>query len=635
MDRTSAPSGSVALVSPPWPLFNRPSLQLGALKAYLNRRYANMAVVTYPVYLQIAAAVGYDLYQAVSRKTWRAETVYAALLNPEHLEEAERVFRRTTIGSSRLRKADLGELAHRVKTVSDDFINGTDWHPFTLVGFSLCLCQLTSGLYFLKRIKQRAPHLTAVIGGSALAGGVTADFFKALPQVDAVVQGEGEQPLAALTGHLIRGGTLEDLPPIRGVCTIQSLNRDDPVSFSQVNDLNQLPRPDFSDYFRLLKTLGPAKTFFPTLPLEISRGCWWRKTTQEKKASGCAFCNLNTQWRGYRRKKARKVVEEIDDLTTRHKTLSVAFTDNLIPAKAPKTLFPGIEQLHKDLRLFCEIRAKTPFDGLMKMKTAGVDRVQIGIEALSSALLRKLNKGTTAIDNLEIMKNCEALGIRNISNLILHFPGSDTRDVAETLRNMAFARPFRPMRFVSFWLGYGSPVWRQPDVYGIKAIYNHPRYAALLPAEISRALRFTIQAFRGDLLRQRTLWKPVKSEIKRWQRDYAALQGDPASGCILSYRDGRDFLIIRQKRLGREALTHRLVGASRSIYLFCASQRSLRSILTRFPANPAPKISAFLKSMVEKRLMFEERQRYLSLAVPVDPGKRGAHARRHSHDNPI
>ena len=45
----------------------------------------------------------------------------------------------------------------------------------------------------------------------------------------------------------------------------------------------------------------------------------------------------------------------------------------------------------------------------------------LGIEALSTRLLEKLNKGTTAIQNLEIMKHCEALNISNISNLILCF----------------------------------------------------------------------------------------------------------------------------------------------------------------------------------------------------------------------
>ena len=36
----------------------------------------------------------------------------------------------------------------------------------------------------------------------------------------------------------------------------------------------------------------------------------------------------------------------------------------------------------------------------------------LGIEALATSLLKKLNKGTTAIQNLEIMRDCEALGIK-------------------------------------------------------------------------------------------------------------------------------------------------------------------------------------------------------------------------------
>jgi radical SAM superfamily enzyme YgiQ (UPF0313 family) len=64
----------------------------------------------------------------------------------------------------------------------------------------------------------------------------------------------------------------------------------------------------------------------------------------------------------------------------------------------------------------------------------------------SIRLLKRLHKGTTAIQNLEIMKNCEALGIRNISNLILYFPGSTQLDVVETLRTLEFVLPFHPLK---------------------------------------------------------------------------------------------------------------------------------------------------------------------------------------------
>jgi len=77
-------------------------------------------------------------------------------------------------------------------------------------------------------------------------------------------------------------------------------------------------------------------------------------------------------------------------------------------------IFAGLSTLSKDFSLFAEIRATTPRHILEAMQVAGTHEVQIGIEALSTRLLKKLNKGTTAIQNLEIMKHCEELSIANV-----------------------------------------------------------------------------------------------------------------------------------------------------------------------------------------------------------------------------
>ena len=243
--------------------------------------------------------------------------------------------------------------------------------------------------------------------------------------------------------------------------------------------------------------------------------------------------------------------------------------------------------------------------------------VQIGIEALSSGLLRKLHKGTSAIQNLEIMKNCEALGIRNISNLILQFPGSNERDVAETLRTLEFALPFYPLKAVNFWLGLESPVWQHPEKFGIKAVFNHANWSFLFPEKICRSLPLMIQTYRGDLTCQKKIWKPVKLKISEWHKQYAEIQSDSDGTPILSFRDGRDFMIIRQKRFRAEPAVHRLVGVSREIYLFCQKHRPIRTIFSAFPAISADAIVNFLSMMVEKQLMFAEKNKYLSLALPV------------------
>jgi len=611
----------IILVSTPWPLYSRPSIQLGTLKAYLRAEFPALSVYALHSYLKVAEAIGYKLYSTISARTWLAETVYAALLFPERKQEVARVFYREASGKNDLRTLDFGRLASEVEDVSNRLINSIDWKGLGLAGFSICLCQLTSSLYFIRRIKQISPSLPIVVGGSTFCGEAIEGLLHVFPEIDFVINGEGELPLSGLIHHLRHPESGKDLPPIPGIVTHKRKEEGLPVSFSQIEDLSNLPPPDYDDYFQLLKTFSPEKKFFPTIPAEISRGCWWRRSRSPGKPAGCAFCNLNLQWDGYRSKTSRRVTSEIDHLTAKYQTLSVAFMDNLLPVKGSKEIFEQLHKLRKDFRLFAEIRATTPRRMMEVMKVAGMHEVQVGIEALSTRLLKKLNKGTTTIQNLEIMKHCEELGIANVSNLILHFPGSDDQDVRETLRNLEFALPFRPLRFVHFWLGLGSPVWQHPQTFGLKAVFNHPNYAAIFPPDIFRSIHFMIQAYRGDLGHQRRLWQPVKKKIRDWKRAYAEIHKGLSHTPILSFRDGRDFLIIRQKRFKAEPLTHRLVGTSRTIYLFCQKHRSLKSIQTHFPGLAEDRVVPFLRMMIDKKLMFEENGKYLSLAVPVKPTK--------------
>jgi ribosomal peptide maturation radical SAM protein 1 len=608
----------VALVSTPWPLYNRPSVQLGTLKAYLRSQFPQLTVQGFHWYLNVAETLGYERYGAISRRTWLAEPVYGALLFPQRKDRIKKLFERQAKTKALVGPGDFDGLCSKVKKASERLIEAVDWTGFGLAGFSMSLCQLTSSLYFIRRIKKAFPLLPIVVGGAMFSGDHAVGLLKNFPEVDFVVNGEGERPLAQLIRMLTDPKVHGDLSPISGLVTRAGMDRHSPVDFDQLAHLEALPPPDYDDYFSAVKTLAPDKGFFPTLPAEISRGCWWRSvkpsSSQDK---GCAFCNLTLQWKGYRSKGASQVVSEVDYLTKRHQSLSVAFVDNLLPAKQSGKIFQGLSKLGKDLRLFGEIRAATPLPVLQAMKDAGTAEVQIGIEALSTSLLQKINKGTTAIQNLQIMKQCEELGISSVSNLVIHFPTSTVEDVNETLRALDFALPFRPLKCVDFWLGLGSPVWRNAQSFGLKAIANHPHYRALFPPHIYRSMSLIIQSYRGDLTFQKKLWRPVEMKVREWGKDYYGLRDSPAGSPLLSFRDGRDFLIIRQKRPGAAPLTHRLVGTSRAIYLFCRKHRSLKRIAAHFPTIRRRQIVAFLKMMVDKRLMFEDKGRYLSLAMGI------------------
>ncbi|MGE5257262.1 MAG: hypothetical protein ACM3KE_11355 [Hyphomicrobiales bacterium] len=334
---------NIALVSPPWPLYNRPSIQLGTLKAFVRSRFPQVGVSAHHFYLQVAEAIGFRLYHSISERTWLAETVYAALLYPDQVDRMARLFRREAAAAPELRHLDIRRLASRVEAVSADWISATDWSGVQVVGFSGVLCQLTACLYLIRRLKERCPHLTTVVGGSAfsLPSGVAA--LRLFPHIDAVVYGEGELPLAHLVQHLVvEGRDLKDLPPANGILSRRDVeDQDADRGFFQLENLNHLPLPDFDDYFETLSGFSAAKRFFPTLPVEFSRGCWWGREVGAGETTGCDFCNLNLQWRGYRSKSEGRVVAEIDHLTRRHRVLSLAVTDNVLPKESTADILRG------------------------------------------------------------------------------------------------------------------------------------------------------------------------------------------------------------------------------------------------------------------------------------------------------
>jgi ribosomal peptide maturation radical SAM protein 1 len=614
LSEPTSKKGRVLLVSAPWPLFNRPSLPLGALKAYLSKALPQIQTDACHLFLQMAHALGYDCYQGISRRAWRAEAVFSALLYPDHAHLAESLYT-STLNRRDNAPGDFQQLVCQVKTVMNDWLQRINWSALELVGFTISFCQVTASLYLISQIKAVCPSLPTVVGGSSFSGERTADLLKAFPYIDYLVAGEGERPLVSLLRYLASHGARSTGTLPDGVLA-PAAKPGEKFRFSQLSRLESLPVPDYDDYFDLLAGFSPRHRFFPILPVEASRGCWWQRRDADNQFNGCAFCNLNLQWRGYRTKRPDQIILEVDHLVGRHQVLALAFADNAFPINHAASIFDGIRKMGRDLSIFAELRANTPPALLLKMKQAGMDTVQVGIEALSSRLLAKMNKGFRVIDNLSLMKHCEAMGIINASNLMLHFPDSDEADVDETLHTMKFARWYRPLKTVSFWLGLESPVYRFARRFHIRAVFNHPNLKKLFPEPVAKRFRFMIQDYRGNRKRQQKLWRSVERETRQWQKDYDIMRRQTAGKPLLRFRDGGRFIIIDQHLPNQPTAKHRLTGISAEIYRYCHIPRTLEQVAGCFDAHSPQQIRAFFKSMVKKRLMFQEKDCFLSLAVP-------------------
>ena len=117
----------IALISPPWPLYNRPSIQLGALKAYLKTAHPDVEVRADHAFLSIAAALGYPLYREISERTWLSESVYAALLYPDRFGIIEKFFNRNAGPGSLARKAGFEKIASVTRNATDALIARERW----------------------------------------------------------------------------------------------------------------------------------------------------------------------------------------------------------------------------------------------------------------------------------------------------------------------------------------------------------------------------------------------------------------------------------------------------------------------------------------------------------------------------
>jgi ribosomal peptide maturation radical SAM protein 1 len=584
---------SLALIATPWHLCNRPSIQLGSLKAYLEREAEWISVHNMHPYLQAAKTIGPKLYQAIAANMWLSEALFTPALFP-HMED--RAFR---LARSEAKRDCLAMDPPRISKLLTDslsaWIDSVNWQAYDLIGFSVCFHQLLSSLFAAKRIKQRHPAATLVFGGSSILAGMETSL-RELAGVDYSLSGEGELALLRLCRRLSAEQSAANGRVRHGIF----LKKSD-AQLAQ----EDLATPDYDDFFFELGAVFPDSPFIPLIPVEFSRGCWWNK---------CTFCNLNLQWRGYRRKSAERMRKEISHLAARHKSLDFTFTDNSLPISQGRLFFELMSKERLDPSFFAELRVEHVKD-LSVYRSGGLQEAQMGIEALSDSLLARMHKGVRVMDNVYAMKRANELGICLFGNLILEFPGSTDQERNETLAVLDYVFPYEPLAAASFFLGQGSPICEDEDRFGLQILSHHHKFGSVLPLEVLKDLPLLVRGYRGDKSVQRRRWLPVRRKMLQWRQFHEARKTPAFLRPLLSYRLGENFLIIRQEMMDGKILNHRLTGTSREIYLFCREPVHLMPICNHFPGLTKEKIEQFLQELQRKRLVFHGQDRYLALAV--------------------
>jgi len=617
-------SSGIALINMPFFQTDTPSLGLSLLKSSLS--VDKIPCRVYYLNLWFAEEVGLGLFQKIAH--WigvdlAQEWVFAEALWGPNRRRDESFLKQVVARGAQPRGSDPGGLSvpdyiEKIRFCRDKAesflkrcLNTIPWEEFRVIGFHSQFQQQIASLALAKQLKSRFPKAVVVFGGANGCSEMGLALMKSFPFLDAVCPGEGDIVFPKFVQRVLAGKPLHSMPGL--------LHRSGPDGLSGSNapgvrDLDRLPFPDYDDFIdqRLLRSRLEAEKIY--LLLETSRGCWWGEK------SHCAFCGQDGNSLFFRQKSAERALEEISWLIKRYGpwTRTVVFTDNVLPRDYPETLFPRLARLKARFQFFYETRVNLTKDELRMYRQAVGRTVQAGLESLSTAVLRRMSKGTTAQDNIQFLKWCLQYGIRLEWNFLFGVPGeqaSDYRKVPDLVRSISHLQPPRCVSRVSFHRF--SPYQTRSSEFGIRRLRPYPLYKAIYPGLSDKTISSLAYYFVGNGDREKTISKYAEKLLKAldgWREGHV-------HSALFSVEE-KDRLLICDFRPGFPKRIFHLKGQRRRLYKTCDRIRSHSDLLRlasskRGQETVERSLEADLGFFLKNRLMIEEGKRYLSLAVPL------------------
>lgn len=616
----------VVLVLMPYITPTHPSPALGILKSVLTEEGISSSVVY--ANILFGRMIGYDCYQLAAytgTKLRVGDWTFAGIAFPDYHPPVDRYLlqaARLILGENRTeeRVKTIAGVFREIRRSAGEFIESlarsiVRKNP-KVVGCSSTFEQHVASLALLRKIRELSPEIVTLIGGANCEGIMGAATVREFDWVDIAFSGEADEIFAELCRRLIdRGPDIpgRELPP--GAINrelVLSLEADGNQEFPLVlvSEMDRIPIPDYDDYYEVLGDDEFRRRFNPGLMMETARGCWWRTR------KGCTFCGLNRSGVIFRSKSPERVLRELEHLSLRYGEKKIGTTDNIIDPDYFKTLFPRLAEMGGPYSLFFESRTGLSREEVRLLAEAGVDWLQIGVESLHDQQLRLMNKGTTTLMNLAVLKFMGEFGIGATWHLLVNLPGEDDRWHLETAAWLPLVFHLQPPKlYLKINFQRFSDYHRHPDHYGIKL---RPRTAYQRSYPLSEeSLNDLVYFFDSD---SPSLTGPgiraVGRAMRRWKKAHRA-QIPP----LLAMTDRGDQIEIIDTRRGPVIERSRLTGSAAEIYRVCESPVARKEIVERVNTRgkagfDAETIEAEVDNLKHRGLSLEVNGQLLSLAIP-------------------
>jgi radical SAM superfamily enzyme YgiQ (UPF0313 family) len=300
------------------------------------------------------------------------------------------------------------------KALLEETLN--DFRP-DAVGATCVTMSYNHAAAVLKDVKAIAPDLPTVLGGPHVTF-YARETMAALPELDFIVRGEGEEAIVELARAVENGRGFDRVKGLvyrEGGRVVEAEPRLPGI------DADALPIPA-----RHLLPMGRYRALGLATSMTTSRGCPFK----------CIFC-VGRQMVGakVRYRDPVKVVDEMEYLVSL-KFPQINVADDLFTANKKHCLGVCDEIGRRGLEVkwtsFARVDTVSP-EVLRAMKQAGCTAVSFGVESGVPSILKTIRKGITLDQVVEAAKMCIDAGVLPHASFILGLPGETKETVAQTV----------------------------------------------------------------------------------------------------------------------------------------------------------------------------------------------------------
>jgi ribosomal peptide maturation radical SAM protein 1 len=609
------------LVSMPFMSLDRPSIQLGLLKAIGEEH--GFAVRTLHANLDFAARIGADDYRALAetRGPLVGDWLFSvAAFGPEApdpvgrlLDEWDGEWPDLTGRGPAARDRLLRIRDHDVPAWLDSLVESYPWHDVQVVGFSCTFQQNIASFALARRLKRRYPQLVTVFGGANFDGEMGLELARSIDCIDFAVSGEADASFPGLLRALAAGGDPATVPGLSSRVNGQLVAA---APESPGGSLDDLPVPDYGEYFERatrLNLLHRGARHQVWIPFESARGCWWGAKHH------CTFCGLNGTAMRFRAKSPHRVLDELAELARRHRSFRFEAVDNILDPRYLKELFPAIADSASGYQIFYEVKANLTRTQLRSLAHGGVTHLQPGLESLSSHVLRLMDKGVRAAQNVNLLRWARYYGIDVAWSVLWGFPGETAEDYAEQATAVPHLVHLQPpegsgrIRLERF-----SPMHAEPERFGIVRREPDRSYRYVYPdrVDLDRVAYFFDYAVDGAL--PESTYDPLLQALAGWTQAWGS-EPRPA----LTYRAAPGFLQIYDTRYPERGGTYTFEGTLAEIYLACTDRpTTATAVRDRLRLRPsAGFVEEALMEFQRRGLLFRDETLVVALALPAVTGR--------------